>query len=326
MKRDGSVLMTKHWKILAGFLGVAVFLAAASVLSIWAPDSPVEGLKARWAPPPSVFMDVMGLAVHLRDEGPRNDAAPIVLLHGTSSSLHTWEGWARKLKEKRRVIRFDLPGFGLTGPTPDNVYTVTRYTEYIAAVLKRMGVQRCVLAGNSFGGYLAWMTSLDYPDLVNRLILVDASGYRLEPTAMPIGFRIAMTPVLNQLAVYCLPRRLVTNGVKNVYGDPTKVTEERIDRYYDMAARAGNRRALVERFRQAPPGAMAHRIPDVKVPTLILWGGRDRLIPPAMAERFHQDIAGSQRVVFDDLGHVPQEEDADATVAAVQDFLGMTGN
>jgi len=131
-----------------------------------------------------------------------------------------------------------------------------------------------------------------------------------------------MIPVLNRLAANVLPRWLVASSVKNVYGDPAKVSEETIDRYFAMTVREGNRHALLERFRQAPPGAMAHRISEVRVPTLILWGARDRLIPPAMAARFHRDIAGSELVIFDDLGHVPQEEDPWQTVAAVQAFLG----
>jgi pimeloyl-ACP methyl ester carboxylesterase len=314
--------MRKFMKMMAGFGVVLVLLAGGFVFFSGAPDLPVADLQARWAPPPSVFVPVMGMNVHLRDEGPRGDAVPIVLLHGTSSSLHTWDGWARALKDQRRVIRFDMPGFGLTGPSADNVYTIERYTRFVAALLDHLGVQRCVLAGNSFGGYVAWATSLATPGLVEKLILVDASGYRLRAAAMPIGFRIAMTPVLNRLAANTLPRFLIASSLKNVYGDPAKVTEDLIDRYIAITVREGNRHALVERFQQAPPGEMASRIPEVTVPTLILWGGRDRLILPAMAERFHRDIAGSQLKIFDDLGHVPQEEAPTRTVAAAKQFLG----
>ena len=325
--KKGAILPTiqkKILKVVAGLLSALMLLMGALVLSIWAPDRPVEDLQARWAPPPSVFVEGMGINVHLRDEGPRDDMEPIVLLHGTSSSLHTWEGWAQALKDQRRVIRFDLPGFGLTGPSADHVYTIERYPRFVAAVLNHLGVQRCVLAGNSFGGYVAWATSLAHPELVDQLILVDASGYRLQSASIPIGFRIAMTPVLNRLAANTLPRVLIASSVKNVYGDPGKVTEEMIDRYYAITLREGNRRALVERFKQAPPGEMAHRIPEVTVPTLILWGGRDRLILPEVAERFHHDIDDSKLQIFEDLGHVPQEEDPARTVAAVKRFLGMS--
>jgi hypothetical protein len=107
----------------------------------WAPDIPVEQLKARWAPPPSQFVEVEGLQVHLRDEGPRADPLPIVLVHGTAASLHTWEGWARELKTTRRVIRFDLPGFGLTGPNAANDYSMEVYVRFVTVLLDKLGVQ-----------------------------------------------------------------------------------------------------------------------------------------------------------------------------------------
>ena len=136
-------------KILAVVLSVLVLLLAAIVAASWAPDRPLAELKQRWAQPPSTFVQVQGMYVHLRDEGPRTDPVPIVLLHGTSSSLHTWDGWAQELKSNRRVIRFDLPGFGLTGPSPDGDYRIERYVRFVAAMLDELGISHCVLAGNS---------------------------------------------------------------------------------------------------------------------------------------------------------------------------------
>jgi pimeloyl-ACP methyl ester carboxylesterase len=315
--------MKKVIKVIVGILVVLGLLIGALVYFTWAPDRRVSELQSRWAPPPSVFMKVAGMNVHLRDEGPREDSMPIVLLHGTSSSLHTWQGWVQALKDQRRVIRFDLPGFGLTGPSPDNVYTIRSYVRFVIAMLDKLGVHSCVLAGNSFGGYVSWVTALAHPGRVEKLILVDSSGYVFQSASVPIGFRIAQIPVLNRLAANVLPRHLIESSLRNVYGDPSKVTPELIDLYFDMTLREGNRRALVERFKQAPLGEMASRITELKVPTLILWGGRDRLIPPNIGERFHREIAGSRLVVFKDLGHVPQEEDPARTVAAAKQFLGI---
>src|SRR5258708_13125801 len=84
----------------------------------WAPERSVAELQASLAPPPSVFVDVAGMRVHLRDEGPRVDASPLVLLHGTGSSLHAWEGWANPLKAKRRVTPFPITASLLTPPPP----------------------------------------------------------------------------------------------------------------------------------------------------------------------------------------------------------------
>lgn len=310
-------------KAFAAIVAAVILLFAGVVAATWAPDRPVEELKARWGPPPSVFLDTAGMQVHLRDEGPRDDPSPIVLIHGTSASLHTWEGWVQALKGRRRVIRFDLPGFGLTGPAPDGRYTIESYVRFTAAVLDKLGVTRCTIGGNSLGGNIAWASALALPARVDKLILVDAAGYPMVSTSVPIGFRLARMPVVNRLMEYTLPRGLIEASVKNVYGDTGKVTPEIVDRYYELTLRQGNRKALAQRFEQADFGAHAQRIRELKLPTLILWGGRDGLIPPADAERFHRDIAGSEGVMFTDLGHVPQEEDPARTVAAVRRFLGL---
>jgi pimeloyl-ACP methyl ester carboxylesterase len=310
-------------KIAAGILAALVLVVVVFVAATFAPDRTVSELQARWAPAPSVFLDVVGMKVHLRDEGPRGDPCPIILIHGTSSSLHTWEGWVHSLKGQRRTISFDLPGFGLTGPSPDGDYTIASYVRFMKAMLDRLGIRHCVLAGNSFGGWVAWETALSLPERIDKLILVDANGYPRNSTSIPIGFRVARIPVLNRLLDVTLPRHIVASSVREVYGDPRRVTPELVDRYYEITLRAGNRHALAERFKQAQPGQDAYRIRELKLPTLILWGGRDRLIPPDNAARFHHDIALSRLVIFDTLGHVPQEEDPVRTAAAVKKFLDI---
>ena len=294
---------------------------AAAVAWNWAPDRSLADLKPRWALPPSEFLAIDGMLVHLRDQGPRDDPAPIVLLHGTSASLHTWEGWVAALQTKRRVISLDLPGFGLTGPFPDGDYRMSHYSAFLAHVLDQLQVPRAVVAGNSFGGQLAWQFALDQPQRVERLVLVDAAGYPRNATSIPIGFRLAQIPALAPLMANLLPRQMIEASIRNVYGDPSKVSDELIDRYYELTLRAGNREALRQRFIQAEAGQGFTRIAELKVPTLIIWGGRDELIPPDNAERFKRDIQGSRLVLFDDLGHVPQEEDPSRTVAVLMGFL-----
>jgi pimeloyl-ACP methyl ester carboxylesterase len=313
--------LMKLLRILIGSLLAIVALVVVAVAISWAPDRPVESLSARWASPPSRFVDVDGMRVHVRDEGPADDREPIVLLHGTSASLHTWEGWAAALKSKHRVIRLDLPGFGLTGPMPDHDYSMKRYVGFIGRFLDAMGVRHCVLVGNSFGGGLAWETAIAMPLRVARLGLVDAAGYPVQATSVPIAFQVARVPTLAPLMRKVLPRQVVESSVRNVYGDPGKVTTELVDRYYELSLRAGNRQAVFERFRQLRWGEDAASIRGIRQPTLILWGGKDRLIPVAQGQRFANEIAASRLVVFDDLGHVPHEEDPLRTVAELEAFL-----
>jgi pimeloyl-ACP methyl ester carboxylesterase len=308
-------------------IGLLLILTAVALAVTREPDWPVQALVARWAPPPSDFVEIKGQLVHLRDEGPRDDPTPIVLVHGTSASLHTWEGWVRALKGQRRVITFDLPGFGLTGPfsgqyTPDD-YAGDTYARFVIDLMDALKIDRAVLGGNSLGGEVAWRTATIAPQRVTALVLVDAAGPAFTPLEVPLGFRLARVPLLNRTSEWALPRELVEQSVRSVYGRPERVTPELVDRYFQLTLREGNRRALRLRMSGLVMGEGAERIAAIVQPTLILWGGQDRLIPPATAEKFKQQIAGSQLVLFDDLGHVPQEEDPARTVAPVKAFLGL---
>jgi len=299
-----------------------VFFFFAGLFATWAPDKTVQELQPLWAQPPSRFVAMDGLTVHLRDEGPRDDPAPIVLLHGTSDSLHTWDGWTEVLRKDRRVVRFDLPGFGLTGPNRAGDYSIDAYVRFVVSVLDQLGIGQCVLGGNSLGGQIAWQTALAVPARVKQLILVDAGGYPAPPQAVPLAFRLARIGLFGSALEHVLPRGLVQSSVINVYGDSARVTPQLVDRYYDMALRTGNRRALAQILAVTPVDGSA-RIRELVLPTLVMWGARDRLIPVQSGQRFARDIAGARLIVFDDLGHLPHQEDPVRTVIEVRRFLGL---
>jgi len=313
-------LITRTFLLLLAGL---VFFFIAGIVAVWAPDKPLVELQARWATAPSQFITVTGMQVHVRDEGPRDDPLPIVLLHGTSDSLHTWDGWAAQLRGQRRVIRFDLPGFGLTGPGPTADYSIDAYVRFVAAVLDGLQAPRVVLGGNSLGGEIAWRAAWAMPQRVAQLILVDAAGYPLQAQELPLGFAWAHVAGVRTALQYLLPRGLVLASVRSVYANPSKVTPELVDRYYDMALRPGNRRALGQRLEAMQGDDVSGRIRALTLPTLVLWGAQDRLIPVELGRRFARDIAGAKLVVFDGLGHVPHQEDPGRTVAEVQRFLGL---
>ena len=305
--------------------GVLLLLSALAIPLVRAPDRPVETLVARWAPPPSQFLDLQGQLVHYRDEGPRADPAPIVLLHGTSASLHTWEGWAKALRGQRRVISLDLPAFGLTGPFAGpyagQAYTGEHYARFVLDVLDKLAVPRFVVAGNSLGGEVAWRIAAAVPQRVAALVLVDSAGYPVEGGRIPLGWQIARLPVLGHVTEHLLPRPFIVQGLAAVYADPKRITEAQVDRYFELTLREGNRAALVQRAQTWSRSEGVARITGVSAPTLVLWGGRDEVLLPALAQRFIADIPGARLQVFDDLGHVPQEEDPARTVAVVKVFL-----
>jgi pimeloyl-ACP methyl ester carboxylesterase len=313
--------------MLIRIVGVLLLLSALGLALSRAPDRPVETLVAQWAPAPSSFIDIKGQTVHVRDEGLAGDPLPIILVHGTSASLHTWEGWVRALKSQRRVITFDLPGFGLTGPFTGQYkagdYHGDTYARFVLDLMDALKVERAVIGGNSLGGEVAWRTAAMAPQRVAGLVLVDAVGPAFTPISVPLGFQMARIPVLNRMLDFALPRALVAQGVADVYGDASRIKPELVDRYFELTLRAGNRRAFVQRMQAWVPGEHAERIATLTQPTLIIWGSKDRLIPPSVGEEFERLIKGSQRVVLDGLGHVPQEEDPARSVAPVKAFLGL---
>ncbi len=306
------------WRWIRRGLVVVLLLLVAGGVAAVRRDRPAAEVEARWGAPPSKFVEVDGLRVHVRERG---TGPTLVLLHGSSSSLYTWEGWARELAGEHRTIALDLPGHGLTGPDPKERYAHQDMAELVDRLVAVLGVDRFSLAGNSMGGHVALAYALAHPDKVQSLILVDAAGLpRGEPR--PLVFRLASWPLVGRLFDILTPRFIVAASLRQVYGDPTKVTDELVDRYYDLLLREGNRTATRLRLSRPEVPVDVARLRELRMPVLILWGARDRWILPKYGERYRDAIPGAKLVVFDGLGHVPMEEDPVATAAAVRDFLG----
>jgi pimeloyl-ACP methyl ester carboxylesterase len=291
-------------------------MLGASALSFRA-DIPVEELKAKYGGEPSQYAEIGGMKVHYRDEG---TGPVVVLVHGSNASLHTWEGWTANLKDNFRVIRMDLPGHGLTGPDPESRYRVADFVSLVDALMVHLEVQSFAIGGNSLGGAVAWNYAVRYPDKVEKLILVDAAGYPWEEP-LPLVLRLAGTPVIGQMMSVISPRFGIRDSIYQVYGDPSRVTEELVTRYHELLLREGNRNATYIRFSQGFSFGNVDKIPSISVPTLILWGTLDTWILPKYGERFHQDIANSELRIYANLGHVPMEEDPLSTVSDVRTFL-----
>ena len=213
-----------------------------------------------------------------------------------------------------------MPGFGLTGPAPDGDYRLSAYVRFVVAVMDQLGVTKAVIGGNSFRGEVAWKVAVEHPDRVSRLVLVDSSGYPFKPQSIPIGFKLAYVKALQPLMRNLLPRGVIDSSVRNVYGNPERVTPELVDRYYELTLREGTGTLSRSASTRSGEGGLGadQRGPSADVNPL---GGRDHLIPTSAAHRFQEDIPGSQLTIFDDLGHVPHEEDPGRTVAVVQTFL-----
>ncbi|MDX6559385.1 MAG: hypothetical protein QOF72_2434 [Blastocatellia bacterium] len=311
-------LVRRVLRALAIAVGSLLLVAAISIGAMVRRDIPLAVLLPEYGAPPSKFVEIEGMRIHYRDEGA---GQPLVLLHGFGSSLYTWDRWVRQLAGTRRLIRLDLPGFGLTGPAPDGDYTAERYVRVVAALLDSLGVERTDIAGNSMGGRTALMFALAHPERVRKLILVDAGGFA--PMPPPPLFRLAQTPILGPfLILHVTPRFVLRRNLETVYGDPSRLTNAAVDRYQAMTLRAGNREAMLARITGPPDPNLAHRLGELKLPVLIEWGELDRWIPLSDAYGFQRGIAGAELRVYPGAGHVPMEELPEATARDADAFLG----
>ena len=301
-------------------LSLLVFVVALSCF-YWKNDIPLDTLKSKYTTAASAFVDVMQMQVHYRDEGNKNDSLPLVLIHGTGASLHTWEESVKLLTDSFRVITLDLPAYGLTGPNPKRIYSQEFYVQFIDEFLKRIHVNKCIIGGNSLGGAIAWNYTYEHPTKVEKLILIDAAGYPMISESKPIAFTLAQIPVLKHMLNYITPRFLAKKSVMNVYDDPTKVTEKVVDRYFDLFLREGNRQAFVDRMNFSTYPDHLIRLRTIKTPTLIVWGENDKLIPIENAQKFHADLPNDTLVVLEKTGHIPMEENPNRTVDAIRLFL-----
>ncbi len=300
---------------LLGALAVGALLALGAWL--YAPDLPRAALEGRYAGPPSQFVQVAGLRLHMRDTGPR-DAPVVVLLHGFGATLHSWDAWAAGLEDGWRVLRYDQPGFGLTGPDPTGDYSDARGVAVLAALLDQLGVQRAVVVGHSMGGKLAWLFTAAHPERVTRLVLAAPDGF-----ASP-GFeygRAPEVPWLARLLPYTLPRFLVRRSLAPAFGDPSLITEAALTSYRELLLAPGVRRAILARLAQVRLQRPEKLLARITAPVLLLWGGRDAMIPPANAADYRANLRESELVTFPTLGHVLHEEAPAETLVPVRAFL-----
>lgn len=298
---------------------LVVNLLALLVVSGIRPNRSPRELEVIYTNRDSRFTEIEGVRTHYRIEG---RGEPLLLIHGTSSSLHTWDGWVREMRSTRQIVRLDLPGYGLTGPAPDRDYSAERYARFVAAFLEKLGLERVDVAGNSLGGRVALVLTLRHPEKVRKLILVDAAG--LSGQERPFVFRLAGIPGLGFLITVFSPEWLVRSQLERVYGDDSRLTEAVVRRHYALLRRTGNRQAIRDRFAGPPDPDLDREIGSIAQPTLIEWGSADPWIPLSFANRLHAGIPGSILRVYDGAGHVPMEERPEETAADASAFLSGT--
>jgi pimeloyl-ACP methyl ester carboxylesterase len=298
------------------FLLLAVVVTVLGILSFYHSDVPVAELKAKYAYSDSKFMELDGLNVHYRIVG---TGKPVVLLHGTGASLHTWEEFADNLKDSFQLISLDLPAFGLTGGRADHDYSMAMYTSFLKKFTEKLNLTTFDLAGNSLGGRIAWEFAATYPEQVRRLVLIDAAGY---PTGkpMPQVFRLARNPFMEPILRHITPRFFIKKNLVEVYDNDALISDALVDRVFEMSLREGNRQAFIDRA-NLPLDNTFDRIKTISDSTLIIWGEKDPWSPVSCADLFHKDLKNSQVAIVKNCGHLPMEERAVETAGLVRAFL-----
>ncbi len=284
---------------------------------LWTPDRDRAALEALYLRSPSDMIEVAGTRLDVRDDGPK-DAPAIVLLHGFGSSLHTWQTWAATLEADHRVVRFDLPGCGLSPPDPSGDYRDERSVAVVIALMDRLGIAKASVIGNSMGGRIAWTFAAEHPERVDRLVLISPDGF-----ASP-GFEYGRKPDIPstvKLMRYVLPKPLVKMSLAPAYADRSAMTDALTTRYYDLMRAPGVRDAMIARMEQSIRYDPVPRLRTIRAPTLVLWGEEDRMIPFANAADYVAAIPDARLVSLPGVGHLPQEEAPVRSLDIVAGFL-----
>ena len=283
-----------------------------------------------------------GSRIHYRDQG-NKDGLPVVLIHGAMASLHTWEPWVAILGQKYRIITLDLPAHGLTGMVPDADYGSEAFTQTIHAVTQNLGLRQFVLGGNSMGGGATWRYTLTHPKRVLAMVLVDSvpPGNWQQPVkkeskankgrekneqsgAKPsvVGFSLLRQDWFRAMARYFDPKLLIGQGLRAAYNNSPVVDEKLIQRYYDLMMREGTRAAILSRSLSYSGGTtQTQDLSALTQPTLVMWGAQDAVIPVSVVTLFKQRLPNTTSVIYEDLGHIPMEEDPERTAIDLMTFL-----
>lgn len=313
-------------KILLGLVALVLVAALVGWLSLRRGEIPWETLEKKYANAESQWVDLPGgHRVHYRDQG-NPDGPVLVLVHGFAANLETWEPWVARLGKDYRIVTLDLPGFGLTRSPKGYLLTDTAFDDTVTGVADHLKLGKFILAGNSMGGAVAWQYALNHPDRLDGLVLVNAAGWPAEGDrkGSPIAFKILANPVGRFLLKDLDTTAITRQGLRSAFEPtPDMATEAMVARYVEMARAPGHKEIIIgmnsgpDRRRYATRETLS----KIAVPTLVMHGDTDRLIPIGVAGKFGEAIPGSKVIVYEKVGHVPMEQIADRSAADLDAWL-----
>ena len=298
-------------------LGFGAAIVALALYGLWTPDLERAELEKRYVASKPQIIEVDGLQVHYKATGPEG-APALLLLHGFGSSLQAWDDWSVKLEQKYRVIRLDLPGFGLTGASPTNDYSEEKDLATLTHFADKLGLEKFSVMGHSMGGKMAWSLAASQPERVQALVLMAPDGF---PETKDIGTKPYEVPAVMGLIKYVFPKYLVRKSIEPAFSDADALNDALVNRYFDMLRAPGVRGAILNRSNQTIYTDPVPRLKAIKAPTLLIWGEQDQMIPSTNAQCYANVLSNSTTVIVPKLGHLLQEEQPEKGLTAVMQFL-----
>ena len=320
---EGGIMLKAMLKVIASGLIVTVLAICVALFWFWTPDLPKEFVVEKYTNSHSQFYaDSAGNRIHYRDQG--LEGGPVLMLiHGTSASLHTWEPLVKALGNQYRLISLDLPGHGLTGQNLSGTYTDEVFIESVMNLMDYLNIESASLVGNSLGGRVAWRAAVDHPTRVRSLILLAPSGApRQQRSKSNIGFKIMHSPAGQVLSLFVTPKFLIEKSLTQTVVDKNLVTKIMVDRYTELLTMEGNRQAMVDLFKSRKTAEMAN-LKALSHPKMVIWGDSDGILPIQMLGSFEAVWPTMETLVLTKIAHLPHEEAVDIVSISINKFCRL---
>lgn len=326
MKKLRTLVATPLALALATVLTVAATAALAADAPFTTRTLPRAEVIARHADAASKFVELDGVKVHYKDEG---KGPAILLVHGTFGDLADWDGWVKVLSPAYRVIRLDLPTFGLTGPIASGVYSVERKHLVIDALMDHLGIERFAIAGVSYGGLVAFRYAATRTERVTALILANSAGiqYGQRPAAASAAAAAGSAPpapVYNITTDPVVRYKDAEDFLRFLLNNSPVITPALIQRKLDYTNTEGRLQESILAGRQYERGTPERVLAHVRAPSLVLWGGAGQALSTRTADAFFNALKNApvkEKILYPEGGHIINLQRPEETARDAKAFL-----
>ncbi|MGG3466068.1 alpha/beta hydrolase [Neobacillus pocheonensis] len=235
-----------------------------------------------------------------------NDKPPILLIHGFASSTYTFRRIIPLLQKQFSILAVDLPGFGKSEKSTSFIYSFENYAKLMIECIHQFGYSNTYIVAHSMGGQIALNMALIAPEKINKLFLLCSSGYLKR--AKKLLIYSSYLPFFEKFLHYYIRRKDVTHHLRNVFFNQTLINDELIEEFGKPLAEKGFYKALIRLLRHREGDLLPQQLQDIQVPTLLIWGEEDRVVPVEVGQRLVRDLPDAQLITYEKTGHLITEE------------------